>query len=106
MDAVREGTIEVTATVDKFDGRGQVVLADGPRLDAHAVVLATGYRRDIESLVGHLSVLDANSKPVVQGHRSAAPGLRFLGYDARSSLIGHMANQSKRMAKRIATELG
>jgi hypothetical protein len=105
IQAVREGAIEVTATVDKFDG-DQVVLADGSRLDAHAVVLATGYRRGLESLVGHLGVLDANGKPVVQGHRSAAQGLAFLGYDARPSLIGYMANQSKRMAKRIARELG
>jgi cation diffusion facilitator CzcD-associated flavoprotein CzcO len=105
IDAVKDGSIEVTATVESFDG-DKVVLVDGSRMDAHAVVLATGYRRGLESLVGHLGVLDANGKPVAQGRRRAAPGLRFLGYDARPSLIGYMAEQSKRMAKRLAGELG
>ena len=58
-----------------------------------------------ESLVGHLGVLDAKGKPVVRGERPAADGLRFIGYDIRPSLIGYMAKQSKRMAKRIAREL-
>ena len=35
----------------------------------------------------------------------AAQGLRFLGFDARPSLIVYMAKQSKRMAKRIAEEM-
>jgi len=37
--------------------------------------------------------------------RPAAKGLRFIGYDVRPSLIGYMAKQSKRMARRIASEL-
>jgi thioredoxin reductase len=104
IDAVKDGRIEVTPTVESFDG-DKVVLTDGSRVDAHAVVLATGYRRGLEPLVGHLGVLDANGKPVVQGHRPAARGLRFLGFEARPSLIGYMAKQSKRMANRIANEL-
>ena len=44
IDAIRNGSIEVVATVESFD-RDKVVLVDGSRLDAHAVVLATGYRR-------------------------------------------------------------
>lgn len=105
IDAVKDRSIAVTATVESFDG-DKVVLADGSRLDAHAVVLATGYTRGLEPLVGHLGLLDANGKPVAQGHRPAARGLRFLGYEARPSLIGYMAKQAKHMAKRIANELG
>ena len=58
IDAIRDGSIEVVATVESFDG-DKVVLVDGSRLDAYAVVLATGYRRGLEPLVGHLGVLDA-----------------------------------------------
>ena len=104
IDAIRDGSIEVVSTVESFDG-DKVVLVDGSRLDAHAVVLATGYRRGLDSLVGHLGVLGASGKPVVVGERPAAPGLRFLGYSTRPSLIGYMAKQSKRMARRIAREL-
>jgi cation diffusion facilitator CzcD-associated flavoprotein CzcO len=105
IEAIRDGSIEVVATVDSFD-RDKVVLADGSRLDPHAVVLATGYVRGLEPLVGHLGVLDPTGKPVTWGVRPAADGLRFIGYDVRPSLIGFMAKQSKRMAKRIARELG
>jgi cation diffusion facilitator CzcD-associated flavoprotein CzcO len=104
IDAVRDGSIEIVTTVQSFD-RDKVVLVDGSRLDPHAVVLATGYVRGLEPLVGHLGVLDANGKPVSWGVRPAAKGLRFIGYDVRPSLIGHMAKQSKRMAKRMTREL-
>jgi cation diffusion facilitator CzcD-associated flavoprotein CzcO len=104
VDAIRDGSIEVVAAVDSFDG-DKVVLADGSRLDADAVVLATGYDSGVEPLVGHLGVLDANGVPVKMGEHAAAPGLRFVGFDLRPSFIGHMALQSKRVAKRIAAEL-
>jgi hypothetical protein len=104
IDAVRDGSIEIVTTVQSFDC-DKVVLVDGSRLDPHAVVLATGYVRGLEPLVGHLGVLDAKGKPVSWGVRPAAKGLRFIGYDVRPSLIGHMAKQSKRMAKRMAREL-
>jgi cation diffusion facilitator CzcD-associated flavoprotein CzcO len=104
IDAIRDGSIEVVAAVDSFD-RDKVALVDGTRLDPDAVVLATGYTRGLEPLVGHLGVLDARGKPVASGVRPAAGGLRFIGYDIRPSLIGYMAKLSKRMAKRIAREL-
>jgi cation diffusion facilitator CzcD-associated flavoprotein CzcO len=104
IDAIRDGSIEVVSAIESFDG-DKVVLVDGSRLDAHAVVLATGYLPGLDSLVGRLGVLGASGKPVVVGERPAAPGLRFLGYSTRPSLIGYMAKQSKRMARRIAREL-
>ena len=104
IDAINDGSIEVVATIESFDG-DKVALVDGSRLDPHSVVLATGYRRGLEPLVGHLGLLDAKGKPVVWGEQPAAPGLRFIGYDVRPSLIGYTAKQSKRIAKRIKREL-
>jgi hypothetical protein len=104
IDAVRDGSIEVVATVDEFD-RDNVVLVDGSRLDPDAVVLATGYLRGLEPLVGHLGVLDSDGKPVVIGVTPAAKGLRFLGYLIRPSAIGYVGKLSSRMARRIAKEL-
>ena len=104
IDAIRDGSIEVVATVDAFDG-DKVVLVDGSRLDPDAVVFATGYLRGLEKLVGHLGVLDDRGKPVVIGETPAAEGLRFLGYLVRPSAIGYVGKLSRRMAKRIAKEL-
>jgi cation diffusion facilitator CzcD-associated flavoprotein CzcO len=104
IDAIRDGSIQVVSALDSFDG-DKVVLADGSRLDADAVVLATGYDSGVEPLVGHLGVLDANGLPVKMGEHAAAPGLRFVGYDLRPTFIGHLARQSRRVAKQIAREL-
>ncbi len=78
IDAIKDGSIQVVATVEAFDG-DKVVLVDGSRLDPEAVVFATGYLRGLEKLVGHLGVLDESGKPVVIGVTPAAEGLRFLG---------------------------
>jgi cation diffusion facilitator CzcD-associated flavoprotein CzcO len=104
IDAIRERSIEVVAAIESFD-TDKVVLADGSRLDADAVILATGYESGLEPLVGHLGVLDERGMPVAMGTRPAAAGLRFVGFDIQPSFIGHMARQSKRVAKRIAGEL-
>lgn len=104
IEAIKDRSIEVVPTVESFDG-DNVVLVGGTKVDPHAVVLATGYRRGLEPLVGHLGVLDANGKPVAAGERPAAAGLRFIGFEARPSLIGYMGKQSARMAKRITREL-
>ena len=104
VDAIRDGLIEVVPTVESFDG-DEVVLVDGSRLDPHAAILATGFIRGLEPLVGHLGLLDADGKPVVIGETPAAEGLRFLGYMIRPSVIGVFAKLSRRMAKRIDREL-
>jgi hypothetical protein len=104
IDAIRNGAIEVVRTVEAFDG-GTASLVDSTRLEPHTVICATGYRRALDPLVGHLGVLDERGAPTAFGETLAADGLRFIGFLTRPSLIGYLAKQSKRMAKRIATEL-
>jgi hypothetical protein len=80
-----------------------------PRLtsvcEPETVIAATGYRRRLESLVGHLGVLDERGIPRVQGAQAAAPGLRFIGYTSRPGALGYMSKQAKEAAKTIAREL-
>lgn len=104
IDAIKNRAIQVVATVSRFDGAA-VRLADGSTLEPDAVVSATGYRRGLEPLVGHLGVLDEAGTPRALAPVSAADGLRFLGYLTRPSVIGYMAKQSRRSARRIAAEL-
>jgi hypothetical protein len=101
IEAVKNGTIQVVATVSRFDG-ASVGLADATALEPDVVIAATGYARGLEPLVGHLGVLDERGNPRTLAPLPAADGLRFLGFLARPSLIGYMAKQSKRMAKQIA----
>jgi hypothetical protein len=55
-----------------------------------AVIAATGYRRGLEPLVGHLGVLDEKGKPLVNGghQHPSAPRLFFTGF--RSDLSGQL----------------
>lgn len=81
VDELRRGRVTVVANVTGFDG-GDVLLADGSRRGADVVIAATGYRRGLEELVGHLGVLRPDGRPVVHGAATSAqaPGLRFLGF--------------------------
>ena len=62
VDAVKQGRIELVTTIDRFEG-AEVVLSDGTRLRPDSVLCATGYRRGLEPLVGHLGVLDEQGCP-------------------------------------------
>lgn len=104
IDAVKNGSIEVVPAVESFD-TDKVVLADGTRLDPDVVIAATGYRRDLTSMVGHLRVLDSDGKPLAIDETPVADGLRFFGYLSRPGVIGRFASQSRRVAKKIAAEL-
>ena len=77
IESVKERRFVIVGAVESLDATA-VVLADGERIEPDAVICATGYRRDLEPLVGHLGVLDANGKPLVQGDKAAAQGLRFI----------------------------
>ncbi|MFF9068057.1 flavin-containing monooxygenase [Streptomyces sp. NPDC014891] len=102
--AVRAGRVEVVAAVEAFEG-GEVILADGSRIAPDAVIAATGYRRALEPLVGHLDVLDGRGHPVVHGARCPreAPGLYFTGFtNPISGMFRELAIDAEKIARRIA----
>ncbi|MFF3020329.1 flavin-containing monooxygenase [Streptomyces sp. NPDC057939] len=104
IDAVRGGRVEPVAAVVSFDG-SEVELADGSRISPDVVVAATGYRRALEGLVGHLDVLDGRGRPVVRGGRSpqGAPGLYFTGYtNPISGMLRELALDAEKIAKALA----
>ncbi|MFF8913607.1 flavin-containing monooxygenase [Streptomyces sp. NPDC015032] len=104
IDAVKGGRVVPVAAVESFD-EDAVVLADGERITPDAVIAATGYRRALEGLVGHLGVLDARGRPVVHGGRTPkqAPGLYFTGFtNPISGMFREMALDARKIAKRLA----
>jgi glycine/D-amino acid oxidase-like deaminating enzyme len=104
VEAIKEGRIEVVAAVTAVDSTG-VELAGGARVEPDAVICATGYRRGLEPLVGHLDVLGERGMPKVIAPLAAAPGLRFAGFLVRPGGLGYMGKQARRSAKAIAREL-
>ncbi len=86
--ALKAGRITVVPAVEGFDG-DDILLADGSRIQADSVIAATGYRRGLGPLVGHLGVLDERDTPLAHGRSLPnAPGLYFAGY--RGDLSGQL----------------
>jgi NADPH-dependent 2,4-dienoyl-CoA reductase/sulfur reductase-like enzyme len=102
--AIRDKSIEIVRGVEALDAYA-VALADGSRVNPDAIVCATGFRRGLAKLVGHLGVLDDRGWPKTTGEQPAADGLRFIGFVPRPSQIGFAAKQARRAAKAIDREL-
>lgn len=99
--AVQAGTVRVVRAIDRFDG-GEVVLADGARLAPDVVLAATGYRRALEPLVGHLGVLGERGKPMATNGPPAARGLYFTGFtNPISGMFREMAADAHRIARDV-----
>ena len=104
IDAIRDRSVEVVADIEAFDAN-TVSLRGGVQIEPDVVISATGYRRGLEALVGHLGVLDEHAVPRAAGEIAAAEGLWFIGFFCRPTLIGFVAEQSRRFAERIADDL-
>lgn len=102
--AVRAGTVEVVAGVAGMEGP-DVLLTDGSRIAPEVVVVATGYRQNLEPLLGGLGVLDSRGLPTVHGAHTdaAAPGLWFTGFtNPISGMFRELARDATAIAAAIA----
>jgi putative flavoprotein involved in K+ transport len=99
--AVRSRRVEPVAAVEGLDG-DKVCLADGTRIGPEVVIAATGYRRGLEPLVGHLGVLDGRGRPVAHGPHTppGAPGLYFTGFtNPISGMFRELAIDARKIAR-------
>jgi putative flavoprotein involved in K+ transport len=106
LDQLKAGRVVVVPAMTGFDG-DHVCLADGSRRRADAVIAATGYRRGLEPLVGHLGVLGADGRPTVRGSDTAAhaPGLWFTGFtNPISGMFRELGIDAKRIARTVVRE--
>jgi putative flavoprotein involved in K+ transport len=102
--AVKREQVEVVGALVGFEG-SDVILAGRERIQPDAVIVATGYGRGLEDLVGHLGVLAANGRPLVHGPQMhpAAPNLYFTGYtNPISGMFREMAIDARRIGRAVA----
>ena len=108
IEALKTGSVQIVAAVEHFDGPA-VVLSDGRHLEPDVVIAATGYRRDLEPLVGHLGVLDADGHPLADRGRThpRAPGLYFIGFsEPLSGNLRQLRLDARQIARSIAHRRG
>jgi putative flavoprotein involved in K+ transport len=108
LRALKAGAVQVVAAVERFT-KDAVVLTDGTELHPDAVVLATGFQRGLEPLVGDLGVLAASGRPLINADAQLAahPGLYFLGYS--NPLTGNLRQvglDATKIAKSVASSAG
>jgi cation diffusion facilitator CzcD-associated flavoprotein CzcO len=79
VEQLRAGRIEVVTEVTGF-GERSVELSDGTEIEPDIVIAATGYHRSIDTLVGHLGVLE-DGRPTVGGGTThpSDPSMYFVG---------------------------
>jgi putative flavoprotein involved in K+ transport len=104
VELVKAGKIEVVASPEAF-GVEDVRLADDSTITPEVVIAATGYRRGLEPLVGHLGVLNHDGRPAAHGARCHpdAPGLWFTGFtNPMSGMFRELAIDARRIARAVA----
>ena len=105
IDLLKDGRVEIVGAVEGFDG-DRVLLAGGEAIDPDAVIVATGWQRALEPLVGHLGVLAGHGRPTVHGAETPpqAPGLYFTGFvNPVSGMFRELGIDAKRIARAIAS---
>jgi hypothetical protein len=89
LDLVRSGAIKLARGVERFEGN-QVVFSEGPAQAFDAVVLATGYRPELNQLLGDTPV-------------QTQPGLFLCGFRmSTAGMLRSIAQESQVIARTIA----
>ena len=104
IDVVRAGTVTVVPSVESIAGHA-VMLANGEVLRPETIVVATGYRRGLEPLVGHLGVIAPSGRPTINADQQAPglEGLYFLGYsNPLTGNIRQVGIDARAIARRVS----
>jgi putative flavoprotein involved in K+ transport len=104
LRALKAGKVAIVPAVERFTA-SSVVLADGTTRTPDAVVVATGFQRGLEGLVGDLGVLARTGRPLINADQQLAahPGLFFLGYS--NPITGNLRQlgiDARKIAKRAS----
>lgn len=104
LAALRKGVVRIVPAVTGFT-TDAVQLADGTTVTPDAVVLATGFSRGLEGLVGSLGILAGDKgRPRINADEQSPehPGLYFIGYS--NPLAGNLRQlniDARKIAKRV-----
>ena len=102
IDSLKAGKITVVGAVESFS-KDAVKLADGTSVSPEVVLVATGFQRGLESLVGELGVVAPGGRPLINADEQlpGLEGLFFLGYsNPITGNIRQVGIDAKKIAKK------
>lgn len=102
IDALKAGKVTVVGAVESFSS-DEVRLADGTSVSPEVVLVATGFQRGLEPLVGDLGVIAPGGRPLINADEQlpGLEGLFFLGYsNPITGNIRQVAIDAKKIARR------
>lgn len=99
---IKQGHITVYPGIDRFTEDG-VIFVGGKQISFDAVILATGYRTGLASILpSGYALVDEKGYPVHSGQPTAAPGLYFCGFDnSPVGLLRIIALEAKEISRHI-----
>lgn len=102
IDLLKAGKIVVRPDVRELTAGG-ARFVDDSAADYDAIILATGYRPELEQLLPRAAeVLDERGRPRCSGREAALPGLFFVGFNVP---ITGMLREISREARRVAAAI-
>jgi putative flavoprotein involved in K+ transport len=104
IDALKAGKVTIAPAVESFT-KDSVVFADGTSVTPDTVIVATGFQRGLENLVGHLDILGEKGRPLINADVQliGLEGLYFLGYsNPIEGNIRQVGIDATKIAKRVA----
>jgi cation diffusion facilitator CzcD-associated flavoprotein CzcO len=102
IQKIREGKISVYPGIESFT-ESAVKFVDGREVPFDVVVLATGYRPQLDQLLGDVTALvDDRGYPLVNGHETALKGLYFCGLqNASGGLLRQIGIEARQIEREI-----
>lgn len=103
IDALKAGKITVVGAVESFT-KDAVKLADATTVSPDLVLVATGFARGLEPLVGELGVVAPGGRPLINADEQlpGLEGLFFLGYsNPITGNIRQVGIDAKKIAKKV-----
>ncbi|WP_375482249.1 flavin-containing monooxygenase [uncultured Mycobacterium sp.] len=79
IEVVRRGRVAVVDAVTAVEA-DRVILADGASIAPQVIIAATGFRSDLDGLVGHLGILDEHGNPRGGFASHLGEGMFAIGY--------------------------
>ncbi len=107
IDMIKKGKIKVLPDIQSFYKDG-VITTDGEQIEVSRVILATGYKAEIEKMMSNVeTIFDSHNLPNRIIGTEALEGSYFLGFDnyKLGGILGTIYNDSEVIAEQIQSKL-